>query len=66
MERLNKEIRRRTKVVGVFPGRDAYIRLVTCYVQEYTEDWITGRAYFAKQSILEMESIIKERQKKAA
>jgi transposase-like protein len=66
MERLNKEIRRRTKVVGVFPSRDAYIRLVTCYVQEYTEDWSTGRAYFAKQNILEMESIIKERQKKAA
>lgn len=66
MERLNKEIRRRTKVVGIFPSRDAYIRLVTCYVQEYTEDWITGRAYFAKRRILEMESIIKERQKKAA
>lgn len=66
MERLNKEIRRRTKVVGVFPSRDSYIRLVTCYVQEYTEDWIAGRSYFALQSILEMQSIIKEQQRKAA
>lgn len=66
MERLNKEIRRRTKVAGVFPSRDSYIRLVTCYVQEYTEDWITGKAYFAQQNILEMEAIIKERQREAA
>ena len=66
MERLNKEIRRRTKVVGVFPSREAYIKLVTCYVQEYTEDWAAGKSYFAQQIILEMESIIKERERKAA
>jgi len=66
MERLNREIRRRTKVVGIFPSRDAYIKLVTCYVQEYTEDWAVGRSYFAQQSVLEMESIIKERERKAA
>lgn len=66
VERLNKEIRRRTKVVGVFPSRDSYIRLVTTYVMEYTEDWITGRAYFSPESILEMETVFKERLKKRA
>lgn len=60
LERLNRKIRRRTRVVGIFPSRDSYIRLVTTYVQEYTEDWLTGRAYFSPESILEMEPIFKE------
>ena len=66
IERLNKEIRRRTKVVGVFPSRDSYIRLVTTYVLEYTEDWITGRAYFSPESIQEMEPVFKEQLQKLA
>lgn len=66
IERLNKEIRRRTKVVGVFPSRESYIRLVTTYVLEYTEDWITGKAYFSPDSILEMEPVFKERLLKLA
>jgi len=44
LERLNREIRRRTYVVGVFPNQDAYIRLVTSYLMEYHEDWSTGRS----------------------
>jgi putative transposase len=45
LERLNLEIRRRTNVVGVFPTIDSYIRLVTSYLIEYSEDWSTGRSY---------------------
>lgn len=48
LERLNKEIRRRTKVVGVFPSMDSYIRLVSCYLIEYGEDWSTSRCYINK------------------
>ncbi len=66
IERLNKEIRRRTSVVGVFPSRDSYIRLVTTYVLEYSEDWITGKAYFSPESIRAMEPVFKERMKKLA
>lgn len=45
LERLNREIRRRTKVVGVFPNQESYIRLVTSYLMEYHEDWSSGRSY---------------------
>ena len=45
LERLNREIRRRTSVVGIFPSMDSYIRLVTTYLIEYAEDWSSGRCY---------------------
>jgi len=35
----------RTNMVGVFPSMDSYIRLVTSYLIEYSEDWSTSRAY---------------------
>lgn len=51
LERLNKEIRRRTRVVGVFPSQDAYIRLVTSYLMEYSEEWSVGRSYIQPKII---------------
>lgn len=60
LERFHREIRRRTNVVGIFPSRDAYVRLVTTYVLEYTEDWITDKSYVAIECIQEMESVVKE------
>lgn len=66
LERLNKEVRRRTRAVGIFPSRDSYIRLVTCYILEYTEDWITGRSHFSPESIMEMGAVFKEQKRLAA
>src|SRR5690554_4774695 len=49
LERLHKEIRRRSKVVGIFPSMDSYIRLISCYLIEYAEDWETSRCYIRKE-----------------
>jgi len=51
LERLNKEIRRRSRVVGVFPSEDSYVRLLCCYLIEYTEDWEHEKSYVRKEAI---------------
>jgi len=54
IERLNKEIRRRTRVVGIFPNESSYMRLVCSYILEYAEDWAYERVYLSPESIRKM------------
>lgn len=56
LERLHKEIRRRSRVVGIFPNPKAYTRLFACYLMEYAEDWSTGNTYISKDIIEEHQS----------
>ena len=55
LERLNREIRRRTRGVGIFPNEDSYTRLVTMHLIEYSEEWSVKRgSYFSPDSIRSM------------
>src|SRR5215217_2736749 len=45
LERFNQELKRRTRVVRIFPNREACLRLVTALAVEHSEEWITGRRY---------------------
>lgn len=49
LERANREIKRRTKVIGVFPNKEAALRLVTARLVEIHEDWLTERHYLDMQ-----------------
>ena len=56
--RLNREIGRRTDVVGIFPDDRALLRLATCVVIEQNDEWLVGRRYFSARS---MERLLEER-----
>jgi putative transposase len=45
MERLNQELKRRTRVIRIFPNREACLRLVTALCMEQSEEWESGRQY---------------------
>jgi transposase-like protein len=50
IERLNREIKRRTKVVGIFPNEASCLRLISALLKETSEEWESGKRYLPMAS----------------
>ena len=50
MERLHREVRRRARVVSIFPNQASCLRLVSAVLSEISEEWLTGRTYITFES----------------
>jgi putative transposase len=60
LERLNQEIKRRTRVVRIFPNRQACLRLVSALAVEQSEEWVTGRRYLDMSELEEQRHVERE------
>jgi putative transposase len=56
LERVNREIARRTRVVGIFPNEAACLRLISAITMEIDEDWQTGRVYLTIEKMSSSQS----------
>ncbi len=56
LERFNEEIKRRTRVVRIFPNREAALRLITAMCIEQSEEWVSGNRYLDVEQLWEWQA----------
>jgi hypothetical protein len=61
LERVNREIARRTDVVGIFPDDAALIRLVSMLAIEANDEWLVGRSYISQKSMATLSDPVSEK-----
>jgi putative transposase len=61
LERFNREIGRRTDVVGIFPDDSSLIRLVSMLAIEANDDWLVGRSYISQKSMATLRDVVSEK-----
>jgi len=54
LESINREIRRRSRVIGVFPSLNSYLRLIVLYLMEHMEDWSNKYAYITPNRFIKV------------
>jgi len=61
LERFNREIARRTDVVGIFPDDASLIRLVSMVAIEANDEWLVGRSYISRKSMATLRDAVSEK-----
>ena len=61
LERFNREIARRTDVVGIFPDDASLIRLVSMLAIEANDEWLVGRSYISQKSMATLRDAVSEK-----
>ena len=60
LERLNKEVKRRADVVGIFPNEESIMRLLGAVLAEQNEEWLLQNRYLPQQSMAEINRVSDE------
>ncbi len=66
LERFHEEVRRRTRVVRIFPNRESCLRLISAICVEHSEEWVSGKRYVNPEELAESEPAQEQKQRDLA
>lgn len=63
LERLNEEIKRRSRVVRIFPNRESCLRLVSALCAEQSDEWVSGKIYLNMEELTDFKQIAERKER---